>query len=325
MRKSKKTKDSRRFSFLILMLVFFVSGCQPVGAPHFEQGVKRVNGTELFYRAIGKGEPLVIAHGGPGMDHNYLLPQMEELAKQHRLIFYDQRGTGDSSPDIDSSAITIERFVDDLNEIRKAFNIEKMNLLGHSWGGLLAMYYATTHPDKIKTLILANTMPATSEFWTPFGANLNRNRKPADSLALSEIGASEQFAANSPDALKNYWEIFFRSYFHDQSLSSSMNLDQTATTWANGDTVSNLLWEDLLKDFDIYDQLAAIRCPTLIVHGDFDPVPLEYAQKIHETIENSQFVILENSGHFSYIETPAEFFSAVNDFLKAIITNNKPI
>lgn len=316
MPKPRIARDSSRLSFLILVFAFFVSGCQPAGAPHSEQGVKRVNGTELFYRAIGEGEPLVIAHGGPGMDQNYLLPHMEELAKQHRLIFYDQRGTGGSSPEIDSSAITVERFVDDLDEIRKAFDIEKINLLGHSWGGLLSMYYATTHPDKMKTLILANTMPATSEFWAPFGENLNRNRKPADSLALSEIAASEEFAANSPDALRNYWDIFFRSYFHDQSLSYSLNLEQTKTTWANGDIVSNLLWEDRLKDFNIYGQLAAVRCPTLIVHGDFDPVPLEYAQKIHETIENSKFVILENSGHFSYIETPAKFYSAVTDFLK---------
>jgi len=316
MLKPRIAKDSRGFSFLILMLSFFVSGCQPVGVPHSEQGVKRVNGTELFYRVIGEGEPLVIAHGGPGMDQNYLLPQMEGLAKRHRLIFYDQRGTGGSSPEIDSSAITIERFVDDLNEIRKAFNLEKMNLLGHSWGGLLSMYYATTHPDRMKTLILANTMPATSEFWVPFGANIDRNTKPADSLALSEIAASEQFAANSPDVLKNYYEIYFRSYFHDQSLSYSMNLDQTETTWANGDTVYNLLWEDRLKDFNIYDQLAAVRCPTLIIHGDFDPVPLEYARKIHETIENSRLVILKNSGHFSYIETPTKFYSAVTDFLK---------
>jgi proline iminopeptidase len=297
------------------MLSFSVSGCQPVGVPHSEQGVKRVNGTELFYRVIGEGDPLVIAHGGPGMDQNYLLPQMEELATRHRLIFYDQRGTGGSSPEIDSSTITIEKFVDDLNEIRKAFNIEKMNLLGHSWGGLLSMYYATTHPDKMKTLILANTMPATSEFWAPFAENISRNRKPADNLALSEIKASEQFTANARDVLKKYYEIYFRSYFHDQSLSSSMNLDQTETTWANGDTVYNLLWEDRLEAFNIYDQLAAVRCPTLIVHGDFDPVPLEYAQEIHETIENSKLVILENSGHFSYIETPAKFYSVVTDFL----------
>lgn len=316
MLKPRIAKESRGFSFLILALACFASGCQPAGAPHAEQGVKRVNGAELFYRAIGEGEPLVVAHGGPGMDQNYLLPQMEELAKQHRLIFYDQRGTGGSSPDLDPSAITIERFVDDLNEIRKAFNIEQMNLLGHSWGGLLSMYYASTYPDNMKTLILANTMPATSEFWEPFGENLKRNRKPADSLALSEIAASEEFAANSPDALKKYWQIFFRSYFYDQSLSSSLNLEQTKRTWANGDIVSGLLSENRLKDFNIYDRLAAIRCPTLIVHGDFDPVPLEYAQKIHEVIDNSQLVILEDSGHFSYIETPAEFYSAVTDFLK---------
>ncbi|MBW2493372.1 MAG: proline iminopeptidase-family hydrolase [Deltaproteobacteria bacterium] len=309
-------KGPSRLSFPILVLAFFVSSCHSADAPDFEQGVKRINGTKLFYRAIGEGEPLVIAHGGPGMDQNYLLPQMEELAKQHRLIFYDQRGTGGSSPEIDPAAITIEQFVDDLDEIRKAFDIEKMNLLGHSWGGLLSMYYATTHPDKMKTLILANTMPATSEFWASFAENLIRNRKPADSLALSEIAASEEFAAKSPAALRNYWQIFFRSYFYDQSLSYSLNLEQTKTTWANGDAVSNLLWEDRLEDFDIYDQLASVSCPTLIVHGDFDPVPLKYAQEIHETIANSQLVILENSGHFSYIETPAEFYSAVTDFLK---------
>lgn len=310
------TKNLYDYCFLILMVTLLVFGCQSDSALYSEEGIKLVNDVELFYRVIGDGEPLVVLHGGPGLDHNYLLPQMEELAKQHRLIFYDQRGTGGSSTDFDSSAITIESFVNDLEGIRKAFNLETVNLLGHSWGGLLAMYYAIKHPDKLKSLILANPMPPTSEFLGSFMANINRNRTSADSLALAEITASEQFADNSPDAVEIYLRLWFRAYFHDQALSDSLSLELVQATAANGQTISNLFFQRLLMNYNIYDQLSAVKCPTLVIHGDSDPIPLDYVRKIHETIENSHFVLLDNCGHFPYIETPKKFYSAITDFLK---------
>ncbi len=117
------------------------------GQPPTEKGYKIINGVSLYYETIGDGTPIVVVHGGPGLDHSYLLPQMGELAKGYKLIFYDQRAMGKSSADFDTNLMTMNSFVEDLEGIRKAFGLEKMNLMGHSWGGLVSMFYAIRYPD----------------------------------------------------------------------------------------------------------------------------------------------------------------------------------
>ena len=123
-----------------------------------------VKGGKIYCHVIGSGEPIVIVHGGPGMEHTYFLPQLNSLANKYRLIFYDQRGSGRSPVDVDPSTMTMDQFVDDLDSIRSFFKMDKMNLMGHSFGGLIAMRYAVKFPDHLNRLILMNTTPQSS-YW----------------------------------------------------------------------------------------------------------------------------------------------------------------
>lgn len=117
---------------------FGAAAVQP-GSTDVVAGLRTINDTDLYCRCSGVGEAIVVLHGGPGVPHDYFLPHLESLSDHHRVIFFDQRGTGRSSADIDPATITMENFIADLEALRVSYGLETMHLLGHSWGGLLAM------------------------------------------------------------------------------------------------------------------------------------------------------------------------------------------
>jgi len=304
--------------FFVLILGHLLLGCESKRILHIEEGTKKVNGVDLYYKAMGEGEPIVILHGGPGLNHTYLLPQMAKLADDFKLIFFDQRACGASSGDVDPSSMTLENFVKDVEGIRSAFNLNKMNLIGHSWGGLLALFYAIQYPDNLKSLILMNPAAATSEFWKTLVAKINSKRTPTDSLALAQLSASEGFKNMKPDALQKYFKISYRAFFYNQSLGDSLNLKVNEKTAMNIFSVNSLLHKNTLSNYDIHDKLSIINCPSLIIHGDSDPIQLEYIKRINESIRNSHFVLLEKCGHFPYIESKEKLFNVIKDFLKSL-------
>ena len=273
-----------------------------------------VNGVNLYCMTIGHGSPIIVLHGGPGLDHTYLLPQLKELAKNHKLIFYDQRGSGKSSGAIDSESININNFVSDLEGLRKALEIKKMNLLGHSWGGLLAMYYAINYPEHVKSLMLLNSVGYSSEFFSPFNQNVVRRRTPEDSIGIAKIMTSDEFKNADIGTMNIFFKIFFKSYFYNQSLDSELTIDFNKRTAENIFPIYNLFGK-LLANFDIKEKLKILNCPVLIVHGDYDPIPLKCAEELNADIKNSKLVVLKNCGHFSYIEAPRRLFKVCNEFL----------
>lgn len=280
-----------------------------------EEGIKQMNGIELYYKVLGKGEPIVILHGGPGLDHTYLLPQMEQLADDYQLIFYDQRASGRSSGEAEPTSITIDKFVEDLEGLRQAFNLDKMNLIGHSWGGLLAMFYAIKYPHRLNSLILVGSAGASWEFRPAFGANLQRRMTADDRLTLNTLQGSEGFRQGTPEAMNAFLRALFRPYFYDRTLSDQLTTHFNEKTAMNNLAVNSLMWAHL-GNYDLHTELAVIDSPTLIIHGNDDPMPATFVQKIHEHIRGSEFVMLENCGHFPYIETPEAFFGDVKEFLE---------
>ena len=141
-----------------LVLSFFIAALFAISSCNFsnqeiivKSGVQSINGTELFVKTMGKGEPILIVHGGPGLSHDYYLPHLESLAQDHQLIFYDQRVSGASLMNVDSSSINLDAFIEDIEALRKKFGIRVINLMAHSFGGLIAMNYAIKYPEKVKS------------------------------------------------------------------------------------------------------------------------------------------------------------------------------
>ena len=153
----------RIFAIQILIGCFLVAQCKPSNL-YVEEGYKYVNGVNHYYKVPGQGEPFILLHGGPGMFHDELYPYLGNWPESNKVIFFDQRGNGKSVMDkIDSTNFTVELMVEDLEALRIEFGIDKLNIIGHSWGGLLALYYAATYPEHVKRLLLTDAAPVNTE------------------------------------------------------------------------------------------------------------------------------------------------------------------
>jgi len=304
------------YPILFAVLVSFSFAVENTIPLHIEEGFTQINGTQLFYKIIGKGTPIVILHGGPGLDHSYLLPQMAELAKTHRLIFFDQRASGKSSVDSDTNSMTMKNLVEDVEGIRKAFKLGKMNLMGHSWGGLLAMFYAIRFPNNLKSLMIVNTTPASSEIRNASFKIMSERTSKEDSIAQAAIMQSDDFKQRKPEAMSKFFRILFRGTFANKKLADELTLTFPPDQAARSKMMSYLSKDTTIATYDIHPKLAVIKCQALIVGADYDQVPPEANERIHQSIKNSKLVVLKECGHFPYIEQPKEFFSTVRNFVK---------
>src|SRR5690348_13185350 len=137
---------------MIKILALYMLVAANVFAQQDFKGIKKLNGASMFLSVQGSGEPILVLHGGPGLNHSYFIPFLKKLEGSHRVIYYDQRACGQSStPSGDS--ITLTFLVEDIEAIRKEFKIAKLNILAHSWGAVLASHYASEHPDRIESII----------------------------------------------------------------------------------------------------------------------------------------------------------------------------
>lgn len=270
---------------------------------------------KLFCRVTGQGKPLIVIHGGPGLTQDYLLPQMYELAKNNLVIFYDQRGCGKSTVDIDANTITIESFVNDIEAIRQAFKLDKISILGHSWGGFLAMQYTIAHPDRVDNLILSNSAPASSEGYALFGQEYMKRMSPYQE-ELEKISSTQGFRDGDTCVMEQFYRLIFRQYCYIPEKADLLNLRMTSIASLNGAKVSEIIRENVLdKPFNLNKGLKALKVSTLILHGDADPIPSITAKNIHENIPGSKYILMKNCGHFPYVEDPNTYFKYINNFL----------
>lgn len=316
-------------SFISLFLVLatcFSAGYAEVpdssgqGTAPVYQGSKEIfiktNDAQIFCRVFGKGDPIIVIHGGPGLSQDYLLPQMAKLAQTNLVIFYDQRGCGLSIGAINADSIQIKTFVDDLEAIRTSFGYKKVTILGHSWGGFLAMQYAITHPESIQKLILLNTMPPTSEGFSLFVQEWMKRMAPYQD-ELKVIKDTPEFTKGNPSTIEKYYRIIFGRYCYNPEKADLLNLYMSPKASIDGAQVYEIFRENLFTNsFNFDKQLKLLKIPALIIHGDFDPIPPSTAENLHQTIDGSKYILIKDCGHFPYVETPDELFKQLNTFLR---------
>jgi len=306
---------NKRFIITIALLFpLFLYGGNNATVPASKSGLIKVNGTELYYHVIGSGNPILILHGGPGLNHTYFLPQMAGLGKHCKLIFFDQRATGKSSMDVDTNSVNLYNFIEDIEGLRRAFNLGKMNLMGHSFGGLLAMEYAIKHPDHLRSLILVTTTAASSDLRMKAFQNMQSRTTREDSIGQEEVQQSEGFKKRDPETMSKFFRYLFGSNFYDHKYADSLTLFFDSNYAKSGKLLRGLNRD--LSHYDIHDSLKAITCPTLIVQTDYDRNLAEAMEQIHEHIPNSKIVLIQHSGHFPFIEAPKDFFKIVTEFVE---------
>ena len=283
-------------------------------APKPMPGAVPVAGGELHYEIRGDGAPIVLLSGGPGFG-SYLQPVADGLASGHRCILLDQRGTGASQFEkLDPETLTLANAIADLEALRVHLKLERWSLLGHSWGGMLGMAYATVHPDRLDNLVLLHTGGATLEFYGPFGDTLAGRALPEERAAFARWNDPETVAKDPDLAGKERLRIRWPAYFYDR--------EKAATAWPDfakvphAPAVFRALMTDLDRQkFDLRAGLAQVRCRTLLVHGRQDAIPESVAYEIREAMPQLELRFIEKSGHFSWIEQPEQTFRVLRAFL----------
>ena len=269
----------------------------------------------LYWTAYGAvGAPrLFLLHGGPGAHHDYMLPQMLRLADSYELIFYDQRGGGRSKTSR-RDAITWQVHADDLRNVVLEFGAEPPSLLGYSWGALLALLYAlAAYEDDVTSppqrMVLMSPAPLTREYRSDYEDEFDRRMAGNDVRALREGLAASGLRQRDPAAYRQRgFELSVAGFFADPARARDL------TPFKVTGRVQQSVWESL-EDFDILPRLSAVQCPTLILHGRRDPIPLASSEAAARIMPNSQLVVLDSSGHVPYVEQPEELFGAIERFL----------
>jgi proline iminopeptidase len=280
------------------------------------QGLLSLPEGRLFYEVVGTGDPIVVVHGGPGLDHRYLRPGLDVLASSHALVYYDQRGTGRSDVPLSEATINLGAFVQDIDDLRQALGYERITLLGHSFGGLIALAYARAHPDAVRALVLMDTAEPGSRFAEQTARRQAAARAPEDSTALAELMASPGFAAREKDTMSRIYRAAFRGTMHVPDRVNEIDLDLSARTARNGPEVARLLGTSM-GAVDWWDTLADVTAPVLVVHGRYEPAPVAMARALAEAFPRGRFVPLD-SGHFPYVEDPQGLAEAVSGFLAGL-------
>jgi proline iminopeptidase len=283
------------------------------------EGYIPVEGAEIYYREVGQGRPVIVLHGGFDLDHAYFLPDMDRLADSCRLIYYDQRGRGKSVGNVQS--MSIESEMRDLDAVREYFGLDSVALLGHSWGGVLAMEYAVRHPWHVSHIILAGTGPASQEDIELYLQEWSRRSSPHEA-AIRALRSGESYKAGDPKALAEWYRIYFSTTIKEPEALGRLNLDLEGFTnemVLRGRAIEERLWIETwgTRGYNLIPKLKELTIPTLVIHGDYDFIPLETAVRIAQAMPAARLVVLKDCGHFPYLERPAEFCWAIDDFFAA--------
>jgi proline iminopeptidase len=272
-------------------------------------------GLELHYRSSGTGTPAVLLSGGPGFKVDYMTPVGDVLPASYRRIFLEQRGTGRSrAANITPESMTLKTVVEDLEALRVHLKVDRLLLVGHSWGGMLAMAYAVAHPDRVDRLVLISSGGPTLEFNQWFGDNIHARLRPEDLEAQSYWQAAAKNGVAPDKATLEGVKAIVPGYFFDRKKGLAY-----ATTLQDGalhQDSSGMLFADLAKSYDLRAGLKKLDRPVLIVHGHQDPIGDKTAEDIHALIPGSTLAYINKCGHFPWIEQPEEFRRIVGEFLK---------
>lgn len=269
------------------------------------------DGARLFYRQEGSGPPVILLSGGPGMDVDYLVPAARALPSNVTRIFFEQRGTGRSRSALTPATMTLDGAVADLEALRVHLRQDRLLLVGHSWGGMLALAYAAAHPDRIDRLILIGSGGPTLEFTQWFDDNIVARLRPEDIAAADAAQASAVKGVDPNTAMLQHLRAITPGYFFNRAKAVAF-----APTITLNAEVSSLLFADLAKRYDVREGLTRLKRPVLIVHGHQDPIGDKTAEDLHRLLTESTLVYIDKAGHYPWIEQPEAFTKAIGGFLE---------
>jgi proline-specific peptidase len=288
-----------------------------------QEGRIPFRGHETWFRSVGDGPgiPLLCLHGGPGSTHLALTP-LEQLADERRVVLYDQLGSGNSSQPSDPSLWTVELFLDELATVREALGLERVHLLGQSWGGMLAQEYALTQPAGLMSLILSSTL-SSATLWREESLRLRAELPPEIREPLDE----HETAGTTDDP--EYEQAMF-AFLHRhlcrldpwpsivEEVLRSTNLEVYRTMWGPSEAHPT----GVLAGWDVTPRLGEIRVPAIVTCGRYDEATPLQAETIVKGLSDAEIVIFEQSAHMAPIEETERYIATVRAFLARVDLRN---
>jgi proline iminopeptidase len=262
--------------------------------------------SELFHVRYGRGRPIVVIHGGLGLDHTYMraLDRMGDIAE---LIYIDVRGNGRSSHERLATA-TLDTFADDIDALRAALGFDRWTVLGHSYGAFIALTYAMKFPERTTALVTIGGA-ASFEHGPAVIENLDKREQPDAAGALREVLGQP---ARDDQHLADVWPRILPLYFHQWNARHANALADTIFSAAGYNRGS-----ELLATYNIKGELARITSPTFLVVGGDDfitPADIGTAALV-KGIPHTKVAIIPNAGHFPFLEQPVAFDAELRKYL----------
>ena len=299
-----------------------------------QDGFVDANGVMLYYMIVGRGEPLVVMHGGPGASHDYFLPYLLPLARRNQIVFIDERGSGRSQKLEDPAGYTIENMVEDLEAARKALHLGKINLLGHSYGGALVQAYALKYQQNLRHLTLGSTWSSTVALNQVF-VRMKQKMSPELREHIDRLEAAGLYGHGKDYEKNRYTQEYMiaawgEGYFpylyqghpdanYDPVDAGKMSWDLYREMWGvHGEFVV----DGNLKSVEYTDRLPSIKVPTLVMVGDHDECDASLSEAMRDKIAGSRLIILPKSGHMTFVDQPGLFVQTVDEFLHRAASKN---
>ena len=289
-----------------------------------EEGYVLFRGYRIWYRVVVAAAepgklPLICLHGGPGFTWDSFEPLEAMAVTGRRLVFYDQLGCGNSDFPTDPSIYTVGLYLDEVAVVRRVLGLDRVHILGHSWGGMLAMEYALTQPAGLASLILADTGASVPQ-WEAAMRRLVAELPPDVQQTILE-----HEAAGTTDSSEYEEACGVYSRRHCGGRLDPYPECLARIAGKPGEDAFYAMWGPSewcvtgpLKDWDVVSRLGEIRVPSLVVGGRHDEATPGVMETVHQGVPGSEWVIFENSGHFPHLEETARYLEVLSDFLERV-------
>ncbi|WP_279615096.1 alpha/beta fold hydrolase [Desulfospira joergensenii] len=271
---------------------------------------------KIHYQTYGSGSPFLIINGGPGLDSEGFSPLAELLSDKYLTILFDQRGTGKSAlKKIDNTTITMKRMAQDIESLRAHLNIKDWIVLGHSFGGWMAEYYASRYPERIKGMILSSSGGIDLEVLNYVSANINIRLSEAEKESLKYWLEKIRQGDTGYDAKYKKGECLAPAYLYNKKF-----VPQVAERLAHTNLqINKLVFRNLHEiNFDCKETLRNFSKPVLIIQGRQDIVGDGTAFRAHSILRNSTVVFLNECGHYGWLDQKEQYIQEIDKFLASV-------
>ncbi len=281
------------------------------------EGTIAVPGGNVWFKRIGGGAglPLLAIHGGPGLPHTYLR-SLERLADEREVIFWDQLGCGNSECPSNAELWTMERSVAEMDAVVRALGLDRFHIFGNSWGGMLAQQYVLDVTSGAVSLAISNSIASIPQF-SDMVARLKSELDPTTQSAIERHeAAGTTYAAEYQDAIRTWNETYLCRVrpWPAELLQAFRQMGTEIFETMFGPSDFHIV--GTIRDWDVFERLAEISLPTLVLAGRFDECVPEHMWEMHQRIAGSRFELFESSAHMPFIEEPNRFDQVMRDFLR---------